>query len=137
MTVNLKLKTTLHKDENTLEIEFDTKRETYDIKINGTSLIVTFDDTMIDQIHWSDNLTNKLRLLTLHRSVKLEDCMAIMKPAYQVTINDKNEKYLLFDMNCKNIMPYSELLKLNKAVQMQYDIITPRNESIFDIYICF
>lgn len=57
-----------------------------------------------------------------------------MKPVNQIDINDENKNYLLFDINRKNIMPYTDLLKLNKEIRKQYDVITPKDESIFDIY---
>lgn len=134
MAVNLKVKATICENNTNLNLQFDTKKETYDIKINNTSLIATFDDTLIDNETWSDDLAETLRLLTLHRSVKLEKCYAIMKPINQIDINDKNENYLLFDINRKNIMPYTDLLKLNKEIRKQYDIITPKDETLFDVY---
>lgn len=134
MAVSLKLKATIYKDETTLDLRFDTKKETYDVKINGNSLVTIFDDTLIHDETWSKILADKLRLLALHRSVKLENCYAIMKPASQVDINDENENYLLFDITCKNIMPYPDLLKLNKEIRKQYNIVTPKDETIFDVY---
>ena len=134
MAVNLKVKATICKSDTNLNLRFDTKKETYDVKINDTSLITTFDDTLIDNETWSDELAETLRLLTLHRSVKLEKCYAIMKPVNQIDINDENKNYLLFDINRKNIMPYTDLLKLNNKIRKQYDIITPKNETLFDVY---
>lgn len=134
MALNLKVKATICENDTNLNLQFDTKKETYDVKINGKSLIATFDDSLIDNETWSDKLAETLKLLMLHRSVKLEKCYAIMKPINQVNINDENEKYLLFDMNRKNIMTYTDLLKLNKEIRKQYDIITPKDETLFDVY---
>lgn len=138
MAVNLKVKATMCENNTNLNLQFDTKKETYDVKINDTSLITTFDDSLIDNETWSDawsnDLAETLRLLTLHRSVKLEKCYAIMKPVSQIDINSENENYLLYDINRKNIMSYPDLLKLNKEIRNQYDIITPKDETLFDVY---
>lgn len=134
MALNLKVKATICENDTNLNLQFDTEKETYDVKINGTSLIATFNDTLIDNETWSDDLAETLRLLTLHRSVKLKKCYAIMKPVNQIDINDENTHYLLFDINRKNIMPYNDLLKLNKEIRKQYNIITPTNETLFDVY---
>ena len=138
MAVNLKVKATICENNTNLNLKFDTKKETYDVKINDTSLITTFDDGLIDNETWSDawsdDLAETLRLLTLHKSVKLEKCYAIMKPVSQIDINSENENYLLYDINRKNIMPYPDLLKLNKEIRKQYDIITPKDETLFDVY---
>lgn len=134
MALNLKVKATICENNTNLNLRFDTKKETYDVKINGKSLISTLDDTLIDNETWSDKLAETLRLLTLHRSVKLEKCYAIMKPVSQIDITDENKNYLLFDINRKNIMPYTDLLKLNKEIRKQYDVITPKDETLFDVY---
>lgn len=57
-----------------------------------------------------------------------------MKPISQIDINSENENYLLYDINRKNIMPYPDLLNLNKEIRKQYDIITPKDETLFDVY---
>lgn len=54
MAANLKVKATICENNTNLNLKFDTKKETYDVKINDTSLITTFDDGLIDNETWSD-----------------------------------------------------------------------------------
>lgn len=134
MAVTLKVKATLKNEENSLDLQFDTSKKNYDIKINNTSLISAFNESIVDTIDWLDGPKNILKLLTTHKSVKIEDCIAILKPAKDIVINEKNEEYLLYNKYRRNIMPYNELIEFNEDIQKQYNIITSKTETIFDSY---
>jgi len=140
MAVTLKLKAVLNwsklnDPEKDLKLQFDTKSNTYDIKVEKTSIIANFCESLLDHIDCTDTeCINELKFLVKHRSAKMDECKAIRKPMQNVDINDNNIDYLLLDMNHKDIMPYEELIKLNENIQRQYDLIKSETETIFDTY---
>lgn len=140
MAVTLKVKAKLNQSESNdlekdLNLQFDTKNNTYDIKVGKTSVITNFCESLLDYIDYIDEeYINELKFLVKHRSAKMDECIAIRKPMQNVDINDDNIEYLLLDMNHKDIMPYEELIKLNGNIQRQYDLIKSDTETIFNTY---
>lgn len=140
MAVTLKLKAVLNwselnNPEKDLKLQFDTKSNTYDIKVGKTSIIANFCESLLDHIDCTDTeYINELKFLVKHRSAKMDECIAIRKPTQDVDINNNNIDYLLLDMNYKDMMPYEELIKLNENIQRQYDLIKSNTETIFDTY---
>lgn len=140
MAVTLKLKAVLNwsklnDPEKDLKLQFDTKSDTYDIKVGKTSIIANFCESLLNYIDYIDEeYINELKFLVKHRSAKMSECIAIRKPMQNVDINGNNIDYLLLDMNHKDIMPYEELIKLNENIQRQYDLIKSETETIFDTY---
>lgn len=128
MAVTLKLKAVLNwsklnDPEKDLKLQFDTKSDTYDIKVGKTSIIANFCESLLNYIDYIDEeYINELKFLVKHRSAKMSECIAIRKPMQNVDINDNN------------IMPYEELIKLNENIQRQYDLIKSETETIFDTY---